>query len=204
MCFTLVVMVTAMGKIVDKFLEETNRVMTLRKIPADVDTVITEQARLAGKSKNDLVLELLTVTFGDLLGNFVRTSELVALMDKEVGRLTNKEIMSQSFESDLVPVYNREYCRVLALNNEDDLKRVMMANIPYLELRSKQLPLDMVPFLPKGISMTMVLFCEVAGRDGLTIAQFYTSLWFVVEQEQYYREINEIRLAKSLLPIAGL
>lgn len=193
-----------MGKIVDKFLEEANRVMTLRKIPADVDAAITEQARLMGKSKNDLVLELLTATFGDLLGNFVRTSELVALMDREVARLTDRDIMSQSFESDLVPLYNREYCRVLALNNEDDLKRVMMANIPYLELRSKQLRFNLVPFLPKGISMTMALFCEVAGRDGLTIAQFYTSLWFILEQDQYYREINEIRAAKSLLPITGL
>lgn len=41
-------------------------VMTLRKIPSDVDAAITEQARLTGKSKNDLVLELLTATFGDL------------------------------------------------------------------------------------------------------------------------------------------
>ncbi|MFH7099099.1 hypothetical protein ACHWI2_42200, partial [Klebsiella pneumoniae] len=79
----------------NKCQEETNRVMTLRKIPSDVDAAITEQARLTGKSKNDLVLELLTATFGDLLGNFVRTSELVALMDKEVARLTEREITSQ-------------------------------------------------------------------------------------------------------------
>ncbi|MFY3476316.1 hypothetical protein ACOQL4_27495 [Klebsiella pneumoniae] len=52
--------------------------------------------------------------------------------------------------------------------------------------------------------MIMALFCEVAGRDGLTIAQFYTSLWFVIGQEEYYKEINEIRIAKSLLPITGL
>ncbi|WP_165353557.1 hypothetical protein [Citrobacter werkmanii] len=44
----------------NKCQEETNRVMTLRKIPSDVDAAITEQARLTGKSKNDLVLELLT------------------------------------------------------------------------------------------------------------------------------------------------
>ncbi|WP_318375346.1 hypothetical protein [Enterobacter sp.] len=193
-----------MGKIVDKYLEEANRVMTLRKIPADVDAAITEQARLSGKSKNDLVLELLTATFGDLLGNFVRTSELVALMDKEIARLTERKITLQSFESDLVPIYNREYCRILELNNEDDLKRIMMNNIPYLELRARQLRYGMLPFLPKGISLTLALFCEVAGRDGLTIAQFYTSLWFVIEQEEYYREINEIRDAKSLLPAKAL
>ena len=193
-----------MGKFVEKVIEEASRVMTLRKIPADIDAAITEQARLTGKSKNDLVLELLASTFGDLLGNFVRSSELVALMDKEVARLTDREMMAQSFESNLTPIYNREYCRILALKNEDDLKRVMMNNIPYLELRSKQLRFDVVPFLPKGISLTMALFCEVAGRDGLTIAQFYTSLWFVLEQEQYYREINEIRSAKSLLPVTDL
>lgn len=193
-----------MGKFIDKVMDEASRAMTLRKIPADIDAAITDQARLTGKSKNDLVLELLTSTFGDLLGNFVRSSELVALMDKEVARLTDREMMSQNFESNLTPIYNREYCRILALKNEDDLKRVMMNNIPYLELRSKQLRFGMVPFLPKGISLTMALFCEVAGRDGLTIEQFYTSLWFVVEREQYYREINEIRAAKSLLPVTDL
>lgn len=200
----MLVMVAMMGEVMNKCQEETNRVMTLRKIPSDVDAAITEQARLTGKSKNDLVLELLTATFGDLLGNFVRTSELVALMDKEVARLTEREITSQSFESDLVPIYNREYCRILELNNEDDLKRIMMNNIPYLELRARHLRYGMIPFLPKGISMIMALFCEVAGRDGLTIAQFYTSLWFVIGQEEYYKEINEIRIAKSLLPITGL
>lgn len=133
----------------NKCQEETNRVMTLRKIPSDVDAAITEQARLTGKSKNDLVLELLTATFGDLLGNFVRTSELVALMDKEVARLTEREITSQSFESDLVPIYNREYCRILELNNEDDLKRIMMNNIPYLELRARQLRYGMILFCLK-------------------------------------------------------
>lgn len=193
-----------MGKFLDKVMDEASRVMTLRKIPADIDAAITEQASLMGKSKNDLVLELLTSTFGDLLGNFVRSSELVALMDKEVARMSDRDIMSQSFESNLTPIYNREYCRILALKNEDDLKRVMMNNIPYLEVRSKQLRFNMVPFLPKGISLTMALFCEVAGRDGLTIAQFYTSLCFVVEREQYYREINEIRAAKSLLPVTDL
>lgn len=190
-----------MGQFLDKVMDEASKAITLRKIPADIDTAITEQASLTGKSKNDLVLELLTSTFGDLLGNFVRSSELVALMDKEVARMTDRELILPSFESNLTPIYNREYCRILALKNEDDLKRVLMNNIPYLELRSKQLRFGMVPFLPKGISLIMALFCEVAGRDGLTIAQFYTSLWFVVEREQYYRAINEIRAVKSLLPV---
>ena len=192
---------SVMGQFLDKVMDEAIKAITLRKIPADIDTAITEQASLTGKSKNDLVLELLTSTFGDLLGNFVRSSELVALMDKEVARMTDREVILQSFESNLTPIYNREYCRILALKNEDDLKRVLMNNIPYLELRSKQLRFGMVPFLPKGISLIMALFCEVAGRDGLTIAQFYTSLWFVVEREQYYRAINEIRAVKSLLPV---
>ncbi|HBR4330653.1 TPA: hypothetical protein MCA18_005403 [Klebsiella pneumoniae] len=192
---------SVMGQFLDKVMDEASKAITLRKIPADIDTAITEQASLTGKSKNDLVLELLTSTFGDLLGNFVRSSELVALMDKEVARMTDREVILQSFESNLTPIYNREYCRILALKNEDDLKRVLMNNIPYLELRSKQLRFGMVPFLPKGISLIMALFCEVAGRDGLTIAQFYTSLWFVVEREQYYRAINEIRAVKSLLPV---
>jgi hypothetical protein len=33
------------------------------------------------------VQEFLTATFGDLIGNFIRTSELVALMDQEMARM---------------------------------------------------------------------------------------------------------------------
>lgn len=177
------------------------RALTVRNVPLDIDISITEEARLAGKSKSDFLKEFLVVSFGDLLGNFLRSSELVTLMDKEVARFAGREITHQWFESELTPVYNRIYCRLLKLNNDDDIKRMMMANMPYLELRAKQIRYGLVPFLPRGISLTQAMFCEAAGLDGKTIACVYNELWYVVDKGQFYREVNELRAAKKLAPV---
>lgn len=61
--------------------------ITVRNVPHEVDAAITEQTKLAGESKSDYVQEFLTAHFGDLIGNFIRTSELVALMDREMARM---------------------------------------------------------------------------------------------------------------------
>ncbi|EPD7454714.1 hypothetical protein ACSHJO_004944 [Escherichia coli] len=55
-----------------------NVTLTVRNVPSDVDAMITMQARIAGKSKSDFLNAFLTLSFGDLLGNFIRTSELVS------------------------------------------------------------------------------------------------------------------------------
>lgn len=64
--------------------KKTNRVLTIRNVPATVDETIASQARAHGCSKSEFVQELLTATFEDPIGNFIRTSELVALMDREM------------------------------------------------------------------------------------------------------------------------
>lgn len=129
-----------------------NVTLTVRNVPSDVDAMITMQARIAGKSKSDFLNAFLTLSFGDLLGNFIRTSELVMLMDKEIARFAGRELTAQWFESELTPAYNRIYCRLLNLENEEDIKKMMMSNIPYLEQRTRQIRYSHIPFLPRGIS----------------------------------------------------
>ncbi|WP_249168448.1 hypothetical protein [Erwinia sp. E602] len=65
------------------------RTLTVRNVPLDVDIVLTEQAHAAGKSKSDFVREFLSASFGDLIGNFMRSNGLVALMDKDVAGMMN-------------------------------------------------------------------------------------------------------------------
>ncbi|MGS3948605.1 hypothetical protein [Escherichia coli] len=178
-----------------------NVTLTVRNIPSDVNARITMQARIAGKSKSDFLNAFLTLSFGDLLGHFIRTSELVTLMDKEIARFAGRELTAQWFESELTPAYHRIYCRLLNLENEEDIKKMMMSNIPYLEQRTHQIRYSHMPFLPRGISLTLAMFCEAAGRDRQTIAGFYDELWFVVDKEKFYREINELRMAKKLEPL---
>ena len=107
-----------------------NVTLTVRNVPSDVDAMITMQARIAGKSKSDFLNAFLTLSFGDLLGNFIRTSELVMLMDKEIARFAGRELTAQWFESELTPAYNRIYCRLLNLENEEDIKKMMMSGSP--------------------------------------------------------------------------
>ncbi|GJH75870.1 hypothetical protein [Escherichia coli] len=127
-----------------------NVTLTVRNIPSDVNARITMQARSAGKSKSDFLNAFLTLSFGDLLGHFIRTSELVTLMDKEIARFAGRELTAQWFESELTPAYHRIYCRLLNLENEEDIKKMMMSNIPYLEQRTHQIRYSHMPFLPRG------------------------------------------------------
>ncbi|MCX0886862.1 hypothetical protein JDS32_22560 [Escherichia coli] len=86
------------------------------------------------------------------------------------------------------------------IDSNAKLRSIQMpfCNIPYLEQRTRQIRYSHIPFLPRGISLTLAMFCEAAGRDKQTIAGFYDELWFVVDKEQFYREINELRMAKKL------
>jgi len=79
--------------------KETNRVLTVRNVPAEVDTAIVLQARALGRSKSELVQELLSATFGDPIDNFIRTSELVALMDREMEKVTGLPLSASAILS---------------------------------------------------------------------------------------------------------
>jgi hypothetical protein len=122
-----------------KDLSELFNTITVRNVPADVDEAITRQAKAAGKSKSDFVQEFLTATFGDLIGNFIRTSELVALMDLEMARMAGTVLSEHVYDLEMTQAGHREFCRILGINSNDDLQRIMLAGMPYLQIRAGQL-----------------------------------------------------------------
>ncbi|WP_131867947.1 hypothetical protein [Biostraticola tofi] len=190
-----------MSRIVDSFLEEANRVMTLRKIPADVDAAITEQARLAGKSKNDLVLELLTATFGDLLGNFVRTSELVKLMDKEVEKLTGARLNEYWFQWQL-PLENQQYCQIFGITSEEQLQQILMNGMARELLALRAEAYRNAEVIPHGISLYFALFTEAARRGTQPLLkQMHRTLFFRISEQQFFDEINTMRKAMRFDPL---
>lgn len=75
------------------------RTLTVRNIPAEVDLAITQQAKLAGRSKSDYLQEFLMAMFGDLIGNVIRTGELVALMDREMAHRTDAMLSKNRFDA---------------------------------------------------------------------------------------------------------
>lgn len=76
-------------------------------MPADVDFVITEQAKVTGKSKSDFIKECLSASFGDLNGNFMRGNNLIALMDKDVATMMNAALADYWYDSTRTLAKNR-------------------------------------------------------------------------------------------------
>ncbi|HAY7230799.1 TPA: hypothetical protein JN332_001986 [Shigella sonnei] len=175
--------------------------LTVRHVPADVDAAITAQAKAAGKSKSDFLQAFLSAAFGDLIGNFSRTSELVALMDKELAAVTGLPLTDNWYDAGQTLSENREYCRLLNIGSEADLQRIMMGAVPWLALRVRQLETG-IPLLPQGISLTCALFIEAAGHELPALQLFRRHLFWMAEETQFRADVDAIRAARLLPPLA--
>jgi len=180
--------------------KEKYRVLTIRNVPADVDEAIASQARAHGRSKSEFVQELLTATFGDPIGNFIRSSELVALMDRELARVTGQTLSGAWTDGGMTLPQSREFCRLLGIRGADDLQRIMMAAVPWLHLRARQLGLD-IPLLPRGVSLSCALFIEAAGLEYRALLPVRRSLYFLTDEQRFWRNVDEVREARMLPPL---
>lgn len=175
------------------------RTLTVRNIPSAVDEAITEQARKAGRSKSDFLQEFLVATFGDLIGNFIRTSELVALMDREMARMMDAELRESPYDAGLTLDGHREFCRILGILSEADLQRIMMAGVPHLSVRAQQL--EGLTRLSQGASLYAALLAEAATRDEKTLLSLYRSQFHMMSEEGFLEEAEEFRAAMRLPPL---
>ncbi|HHP7631978.1 TPA: hypothetical protein ACSG4Z_004986 [Escherichia coli] len=174
------------------------RTLTVRNMPIDVDTEITEQARATGKSKSDFVKEFLSASFGDLIGNFMRGNGLVALMDKDVATMMNAGLADYWFDSAQTLAENRTWCRLLGIYKEEDLQKIMRNGVPLLELRAAQLP-D-ITHIPHGTSLAFSLFIEAARRDLPTLLRVHKELFFLQKEQDFLDMVDQIRQAQRLPP----
>lgn len=176
--------------------KERNRVLTIRNVSAEVDDAIASQARAHGRSKSEFVQELLTATFGDLIGNFCRANGWVALSDQEVAKMIDAKLSDYWFEAAQTLAENRAYCRILSLRTEDELNEILKAAIPLLAIRAKHM--SDVTVLPHGVSMTFALFIEAAKREPATLLAFHRDLFYRITKEQFFDQVDEIREALRL------
>ena len=175
------------------------RTLTVRNIPSAVDEAITEQARKAGRSKSDFRQEFMVATFGDLIGNFIRTSELVALMDREMARMMDADLRESPYDAGLTLDGHREFCRILGILSEADLQRIMMAGVPHLSVRARQL--EGLTRLSQGASLYAALLAEAATRDEKTLLTLYRSQFHMMSEEGFLEEAEEFRAAMRLPPL---
>lgn len=132
----------------------------VRNLPRDVDATITAHAKAAGKSKSDYIQAYLSASFGDLMGNLSRSSELVALMDRELAAVTGLPLTDNWYDAGHTLTENREYCHLLQIRSEGDLQLILMAAVLWLTLRVQQLNTG-IPLPPQGISLTCALFSRL-------------------------------------------
>lgn len=174
------------------------RTLTVRNVPLEVDIEITEQAKAAGKSKSDFLREYLSACFGDLIGNFMRSNGLVALMDQDVAEMMNARLSDYWFDSAQTLAENRIWCRLLGICKPEDLQRIMRDGVPLLELRAQQL--RDVTHIPHGISLAFALFIEAARRDLATLIKVHQSLFFLQKEDDFLDMVDQIREARRLPP----
>lgn len=165
--------------------------LTVRNIPPDVDMAITEQAKAAGKSKSDFIQGFLTATFGDLIGNYIRSSQLVRLMDSEMSRMMEAEIVENLYDAGMTLEGHRQFERILGILDSSDVHEIMKAGVPYLGIRAKQL--KGIKSLGPGASLYAALLVEAAKRDYECLYDMHQTLFFMQDEEQFLNMINEFR-----------
>lgn len=178
---------------------------TLRNIPADIDRVITDLAYSARKPKATFLREFLEDSFRDVIDSFSLKNPLIASLDEELARYLGAEVMDKRFQSHYITRWNQEYQKLLGISTEDELRRVVLNNAPYLQVRATQVVKGWSR-IPRGISLTFSLFAEIAGRDRETIDRAWKKIFYSQLPEtkhRFYQDIEAIRALKKLPVLSG-
>lgn len=166
--------------------------------------MISDLAISAGKPKATFLKEFLESSFHDVIDLFSLRSPLVATLDDVLASELGAQVMTQRYGSHFVTRWNREYQNLLGISTEEELRRMLLNNTPYLRTRAVQV-LKGWSAIPRGISLTFALFAELAGRNRATIDQAWTSIFYSQLPEarhRFYRDIDTIRALKKQHAVA--
>lgn len=167
---------------------------TVRNVPADIDKAISAISFMEGKSKNTLLLDLLEREFSNPISLYGRKSALVKAMDEDVCHSNNVKLIDSWYENEHIIMMEFKYKDLLEINSEDELDIIFKQNIPFIDLRAKQLlrrDSDSYSRLPRGISLTFALFVEISRRDEETIRLIKNKIFYPTQT--FIKDINEFR-----------
>ncbi len=166
---------------------------SLRGLPVPLDKTISAIAMMEGKSKNQLIIDLLAREFSNPIATYARKSALVQAMDKEICETFNCKLLSNWYENEHIIYAEKKYSQLLGLKTEQDIDVLFKKSIPLINTRAKQVIVGSgFKTLPLGISLTFALFIKVASMDKPVIESVKNGI-FSVKQEKYELHINEIR-----------
>ncbi|EPD5476005.1 hypothetical protein ACSBJX_005527 [Klebsiella pneumoniae] len=175
---------------------------TIRNISASLDANITSQAASAGKPKATWLREMLADIFSDHIQNFVRKNGLVASLDAELLEYLRASADPNGY-SGLLPGINEGYISFLNLKNDDDLKRILFNNAPYLRDMAR-VGMAGVGYFRRGLSLELALFAELAAQDEAVIRMAWEKAFYSPQpdaENQFYKHIDSVRLLKKLPPL---
>ena len=100
------------------------------------------------------------------------------------------------YDLEMTQAGHREFCRILGIKNNDDLQRIMLAGMPYLQIRAGQL--KGTDSLAKGNSLYAALLANAASRDEETVLALHRSLFNMIPEGTFQEMINELRKAMRM------
>jgi len=188
----------------DQKADDSSSTYTLRSISPVTDLHVTAEAKTAGKPKGSYVREFIEEHLGDPVTSWTRSNMLVASMDEDLAESCGATLSRDCYEICLSVQEAQAYRRLLNINSNAELKRVLFDNAAYLHYRASQ-ELARREVVPRGISMKLALFCELAGRDKHTVDEAWLCMFFTSRPdayEKYLDDIEAIRERKKLPPLA--
>ena len=187
----------------EKNTEESSSTYTLRAISPFTDANVTEEARAAGKPKGTYAREFLEEHLGEPITSWIRSNALVASMDEDLAESCGAVLSRDRYEICLSVQEAQAYRAVLNINSNAELKRMLFDNAAYLHYQAAQ-ELARRETVPRGISMKLALFCELAGRDKHIVDEAWLCMFFTSRPdayEKYLDSIDAIRELKKLSPL---
>lgn len=176
---------------------------TLRNIPAEIDRVITDLATHVRKPKATFLREFLKDSFRDVIDSFALKNQLIASLDDELASYLGAEVVEKRYQSHYITRWNQEYQKLLGISTEEELRRLVLNNTPFLHARAAQV-LQGWKKIPRGISLTFSLFAEIAGWDKETIVRAWNNIFYSQLREKRHRFYQDIEAILDLKKLPAL
>ncbi|MCX0498987.1 hypothetical protein [Erwinia billingiae] len=184
----------------EKSVDESSATYTLRSISPVTDANVTEEARTAGKAKGTYAREFIEEQLGDPITSWIRSNGLVASMDDDLAQSCDAILTHERYEICISVQEAHAYRALLNINSNADLKRVLFDNAAHLHYQAaKELMLRQT--VPRGTSMRLALFCELAGREKQVVDEAWLQVFFNPRPdayEKYLDDIDAVRERKKL------
>lgn len=110
--------------------------------------------------------------------------------------MAGTELSEYVYDLEMTQAGHREFCRILGIKNNDDLQRIMLAGMPFLETRARQL--TGVGYLARGNSLYAALLVNAVSRDEETVLTLRQSLFNMIPESTFQEIVNELRKAMRM------